>query len=285
MKSKLEYVTSPEGIVRAIIIVCGCIAFALIADSGHGDVVDWVLAAYIIAWCCSLLSYFFIATTLASKMECGVSYEAVDFCISVFSFFDCLMASIVLPMYTGSRQDERIAACVFGFILTILYAVEIYLTKENAPDSMNYLLKKEGILKACICVLGCTTFALLDAAGYECFSPSDGCDSARKWSLAAFIISWGISVIFLLLNLTGLGAKIGSMFNTADFIWSAFSFVNYLIAAIVLACYLKCPSFDHYACQARLASDIFGFITAILYAVEAFFLKNAENPTDVTPKE
>ena len=74
--SGVAYITSKEGILRAIIIVFACIAFALLADAGGTrDVIGWVLAAYILAFCFSLLSYFFIASTLASKMECGISYD------------------------------------------------------------------------------------------------------------------------------------------------------------------------------------------------------------------
>lgn len=74
--SGVSYLTSKEGILRLIIIIFGIIAFALLASElyRYNGVLDWVLAAYIIAFCVSLLSYFFIATTLASKMNCGVSY-------------------------------------------------------------------------------------------------------------------------------------------------------------------------------------------------------------------
>ena len=74
--SGVAYITSKEGILRAVIIVFACITFALIASvCGCRDVLGWILAAYILAFCFSLLSYFFIATTLASKMNCGISYE------------------------------------------------------------------------------------------------------------------------------------------------------------------------------------------------------------------
>jgi len=73
--SGVAYLTSKEGLIRLAIIVCGCIAFALIAASGYSGVVAWTMAAYIISWCFSILSYFFIATTLASKMQCGISYD------------------------------------------------------------------------------------------------------------------------------------------------------------------------------------------------------------------
>ncbi|XP_076803973.1 myeloid-associated differentiation marker-like protein 2 [Clavelina lepadiformis] len=270
--SGVQYITSKEGIVRAVIIVFGCIAFALIADVGYGDVIAWVMAAYIIAWVFTLLSYFFIATTLSTQMNCGISYETVDVCVSIVSFFHCLMASIVLAIYTCSRCDELIAADVFGFLLCIAYAVEIYFLKGNAPSSLKYLLEIKGILKAVICIFGCTTFAMLDAAGYECFE--SGCDSGRTWAFAAYIYCWVVSLIILLLRVTPLADKI-SPIDKIDFFWSVFSFFNYLAASIVLACYLECKNFEYRVCSTRLAADIFGFITAILYAVEAFLLKGA----------
>ena len=75
--SGVAYITSKEGILRAVIIVFAIVTFALIASvcGNCSDVVGWILAAFIIAFCFSLLSYFFIATTLASKMNCGISYE------------------------------------------------------------------------------------------------------------------------------------------------------------------------------------------------------------------
>jgi len=47
------------------------------------------------------------------------------------------MASIILPIYTGTHNDERIAACVFGFLVAILYAVEGFVLKNNAPENLS----------------------------------------------------------------------------------------------------------------------------------------------------
>ena len=153
--SGVGYLTSKEGLIRLAIILCGCIAFALVAASGlNPSVVVWTMAAYCISWCFSTLSYFFIATSVASKMECGIPYDVrrtelkfavrhfsemfltycyvpfqnswfsrfwkiiyqsyhfainlslqvVDVCLTVSSFFHCLMANIILPIYTRSQQ-------------------------------------------------------------------------------------------------------------------------------------------------------------------------------------
>lgn len=84
-------------------------------------------------------------------------------------------------------------------------------------------------------------------------------------------------MIFLLLNVTGLADKIGAGCKTADFIWAAFSFVFYLIASIVLACYIDCYNGNRLVCGGarsyRVAADVFGFFTTIAYLIEAIVLK------------
>lgn len=104
---------------------------------------------------------------------------------------------------------------------------------------------------------------MLDAAGYRC-PGDDGCDSARTWVFAAFIYCWVFSTILLLIRIIGVDSKIPP-FETIDMIWSFFSFLNYLTAGIVLACYLN---YNNYDSSLRLASDIFGFVVAILYLID-----------------
>jgi len=144
-----------------------------------------------------------------------------------------------------------------------------------------FIWSKNGIIKSVICIFGCTTFALLNASGYRCPYFNDGCDSGRTWAFAAYIISWAVSLIILLLHILGLASKI-SIFGSIDFVWSAFSCLHYLTASIVLASYLHCVSFDYFHCAARLAADIFGFLTSVLYLIEAFFLKS--KTSNISPK-
>jgi len=62
--------------------------------------------------------------------------QTVDYCFTVFNFFHCFLASIVLAIY-ASLSDELIAADVFGFLLTILYAIEMYFNKSDAPANLS----------------------------------------------------------------------------------------------------------------------------------------------------
>lgn len=136
-----------------------------------------------------------------------------------------------------------------------------------------------------ICVSGCLTVALLDAGGFRCWDPSDNCDVARTWAMSAYVISWSVSVIILIVHVTGRADNISMMANL-DFLWSSFSFVHFLLASGVVSCYMKCVGFGHLDCGGRLASVIFGLATSALYLYEAFRLKDevtwcGHKPTDV----
>ena len=129
----------------------------------------------------------------------------------------------------------------------------------------DFLITGRGILKTAIVIVGCTTYALLDAGGYA--SADSGCDAGRTWAFAAFIYCWIGTAMLLLLRLIGLNSKIGP-FEKIDMIWSFFSFFNYLVASIVLAAYMECLTNNNWSNSRRIASDVFGFIVAILYLVD-----------------
>ena len=72
----------------------------------------------------------------------------MDVCLSVFNFFHCFLASIILTLYISYGRytaDEYIAADVFGFLLAILYAVEIYFLKSDAPGNLGKRTKSTDL--------------------------------------------------------------------------------------------------------------------------------------------
>ncbi|XP_039258054.2 myeloid-associated differentiation marker homolog [Styela clava] len=269
-----EYLTSKDGILKVVIIIFGVISFALTTVSGYRGALGWPFAAFLMSWVITLFVFFFILVNLISKMDCGVPFEAVDFCFSFIFFVFCMSGSIVLSIYgcSGSKNcDERIAATIFGFLTAILYFVEMYFHKDNAPEPLKYLTKVNGIVKIVVVTLGCIAFALLVAGGYHCGRDSP-CTSGRTFALATYIICWSVSVIFLLIYITGLNEKIGGSFATADFVWAVFSFVFCLTASIVLACYIDSGGWSR---SRLIAADVFGFFTTVAYLIEAILLKKS----------
>ena len=138
-----------------------------------------------------------------------------------------------------------------------------------------YLIGKNGVVKASIFVVGCTAFVLLHASAYQVCSVSTvniGCVEARTWVFAAYIYCWALSAILLFLRLINVHLKLG-YFELFDMFWSGFSFLNYLIASIVLVFYLQCSTFNDFVCGTRLASVILGFYVAVLYLADVVLLK------------
>lgn len=113
----------------------------------------------------------------------------------------------------------------------------------------------------------------LVAGGYDCRYPTNNqpCDSGRAYALAAYIISWSVSFILLLIYVTGLNKKIGDMMANIDFVWSILSCLLCFTGSVVLSCYLEVETFGG---SRRVASVVFGFFTTIAYIVEAFLLKS-----------
>ena len=131
-------------------------------------------------------------------------------------------------------------------------------------------------MKTAIIIFGCTTYAFLDRGGYVAFRDS-GCDAGRTWAFAAYIYCWIGSAILFLLRLIGLDSKMGP-FDKIDMVWSIFSFLNYIIASIVLAAYMNCVNTSN---SYRIAADVFGFIVAILYIIDV--IMGAKGGKGVTP--
>ena len=139
-----------------------------------------------------------------------------------------------------------------------------------------YLVSRVGIVKAVIVTLGCIAFALLVFGGYYYCFYSNACKSGRSYALAAYVISWSVSVILLLIHVTGMNEKIGEIIPTVEFAWSVFSAILCLSGSIVLSCFLEGDT-NSYGGSRRLASAIFGFLVTIAYVTEAVLLKPVES--------
>nr|XP_009858308.1 myeloid-associated differentiation marker-like protein 2 isoform X1 [Ciona intestinalis] len=278
MESKLKYVISKEGIIKFLVLLFGCTTFALIADSNsysYPSAKTWAFAAYIISWSISLLFYFFHATGLARQMNCGGSctYDGFDFLWSWLSTIHILGASIAFSIYvTGSSGSayyaKQASAAAIGFMTFALYAVESFVLRSYAPANAGYIATWRGWLKTAILVGGAASFSLLVDSGYSWCRTS--CEIGLTYALSAYCIAWGISV-FVFLGRMFLPASKSSAkpFTVFQFVWSVISCLLFLSASSCFAAYMKCSNFDYNYCRERLAGVVVGFVTAILYIVDA----------------
>ena len=129
--------------VKASILVVGCASFVLLHVSGYRcqnisigcDVArTWVLVTFIYCWAVSTIILFVRLLNIAEKLA---YFELFDMVWSAFSFFNYLIASIVLAnflvcvSFNDFECETRLAALILGFYVALLYIVDTILLKKK----------------------------------------------------------------------------------------------------------------------------------------------------------
>lgn len=128
--------------MKASILVVGCAAFVLLYVSGYRCFVStgcdaartWVLVTFIYCWAISTILLFLRLLNLSQKMA---YFELFDLLWSIFSFFNYLIASIVLvsfltcTSFTDFECGTRLASVVLGFYVALLYLIDAILLKKK----------------------------------------------------------------------------------------------------------------------------------------------------------
>lgn len=284
------FVMSKAGILKLLVLISGCACWALLAASkqyrNHGIKI-YAFAAYIISWAVSLLLYFFKATGLHLHIQSDCfTFNTFDYFWSWLSCINYLVCSVIVAIFFGTGDPlcggsgrfclyaMQLTSCVLGFVTAILYAIEAQNMKSYAPVGAGYGTTWRGIWKAIILIVGGLAFGLLLRTGIKCGSD---CTIARTFVLVAWCVAWGVAALMYLLRIitctTRLSADRQVGFGTFEFFWSAFACLLFLVGAAVLAGFLKCNSFRRSPCRDRLVADICGWVTAVLFAIDAFCLR------------
>lgn len=288
MESGLKYAITKEGIVKLLVIAFGCVTFALLADIGYHKVNDktaWVFAAFVVSFAISVIIYILRITGVSSKISCGgCSFDGFDFLWSWFSSMWCLAAAITLAVdippggsTRSSTYNKLIASTVFAFLTVVTYVNEAYMLRDKSPANFGYAVTRNGILKTIIVAFGAATFGLMVDSGYA-WCRGNSCYSAITYALAAYIIGWGVTVLFWLGHMFGLisGSSHQGVLGKIELFWSVFCVILFWSASACVAAYIQCKdsNFKRFRfCQKRLTGDIAGFITGLLYIVDVIFLR------------
>ncbi|CAK8677821.1 unnamed protein product [Clavelina lepadiformis] len=280
MESGPKYAISKEGLLKLIVLVFGCTTFALFADSGaYGSppAKTWAFAAYIISWSISLLFYFFHVTGLARGMNCSVNFTYIgfDFIWAWLSTFHVFAASITFAININCNVSNNTKYCseqagsiALGFATFILYAVEAFFLKGYAPANTGYIATLRGWFKTAVLVGGAASFSLLVDSGYKWCG--GGCGVGVTYALSAYCIGWTVTLLIFVAKLFMPEDKAQSKFFIMfHFGWSIISALLFITASSCFAAFMRCHDFDQEPCKKRLGGIIFGFITAILYVIDA----------------
>ncbi|XP_076823547.1 uncharacterized protein LOC143469667 isoform X1 [Clavelina lepadiformis] len=289
------YICTKAAWWKLAVLVGGCATFAIYADSlryTSPPIKTYVLAAYIISWAISLLIFFAKLTGLSVHMNCPcLSFDTFDYFWSWLSSVNYVSSSVILACFYDQNCDpgcggsgrfcscaKLLTALLLGFLTAFLYILEAQNLRLYAPVGIGYGTSWRGMWKMLILVIGGVAFGFLVQTGLRCDSVKQGCTSARTFVLAVWCSAWAFSCLLYLLHVSSLVVKMSvngqHIFGQIEFFWSALSCLLYLVGACVYAGFLGCTSFSSFRCRSRLAADICGFVAAILFAIDAYYLRN-----------
>lgn len=290
------FICSKAGIVKLLVLIFGCATWAIFVASGrtlYGSpkILVYVLVAYIVSWAVSLMLYFVRVTGLHHHLNCScLSWDTFDYFWSWISCVNFISATVIFACFYNENLSivcrgggfckgaMQLTVIILGIVTGILYAIEAQILKAYAPVGAGYGTTWRGIWKMIILIVGGIAFGLLVRSGINCGRRASDCTIARTFVLVAWCLAWGVAALIYLLRICMCPAKFGENrqvgFGTFEFFWSAFACLLYLIGAAVLAAFLLCSSFRSGRCRQILVSDICGFVTAVLFGLDAFFLKD-----------
>ncbi|NXE43488.1 MYADM protein, partial [Ptilorrhoa leucosticta] len=232
----LRALTSWVGIARLFAVVLSCLAFSLVASTGHfgGPYGTWCM----FTWC-----FCFAVTLLVLLLELLELYPLLplswDDFTSAFSMLAALMvftSSVVFPATfisspCSSNQCARQAVATTASCLCFLaYAVEVALTRAKPGDISSFLSTVPGLLKVFEAYVACLIFSLLDRYNGE---------PGLMWCVAVYSICFIITLLIIIFTigrcltyipcplekmLVGYNFLALLMYLTATVLWPLYSF-------------------------------------------------------------
>ncbi|XP_053848112.1 LOW QUALITY PROTEIN: myeloid-associated differentiation marker homolog [Vidua macroura] len=234
----LRALTSWVGIARLLAVVLSCLAFSLVASTGHfgGPYGTWCM----FTWC-----FCFTVTLLVLLLELLELYPLLplswDDFTSAFSMLATLMvftSSVVFPATLisspcSSSQCARQAVATTASCLCFLaYAVEVSLTRAKPGDISSFLSTVPGLLKVFEAYVACLIFSLLDNREYSR-------EPGLMWCVAVYSICFIFTLLIIIFTigrcltyipcplekvLVGYNFLALLMYLTATILWPLYSF-------------------------------------------------------------
>ncbi|CAK8673589.1 unnamed protein product [Clavelina lepadiformis] len=286
------YISTKAAWWKLAVLVCGCATFAIYADSQRytsSPIKIVFFVAFVISWAISLLIFFAKLTGLSVHMNCPcLSFDTFDYFWSWLSSVNYVWSSVILACFYDQNCDpgcggsgrfcscaKLLTALLLGFLTAFVYILEAQNLRLYAPVGIGYGTSWRGMWKMLVLVIGGVAFGFLVQAGYYCDSVKQGCTITRTSVLAVWCLAWAVSCLFYLLHVSSLLSVNGQhRLGQVEFFLSALSCLLYLVGACAYAVFMDCTSFNTFRCRSQLAADICGFVAAILFAIDASYLRN-----------
>uniref|UniRef100_A0A8D0GV53 Myeloid associated differentiation marker n=1 Tax=Sphenodon punctatus TaxID=8508 RepID=A0A8D0GV53_SPHPU len=195
--------TSHLGIVRLLEVLFSCVTFSLVVHRGawsqHHSDGDWCLFSW--CFCFAVTIVILLAEVLGFQHRMPISWKNFPITFAMYATLMCLSASVIYPVtyiqkvqgLSSEERGYRIAATVFSCLTTLVYAVEVTMTKAKPGEVTGYMATVPGLLKVVETFIACIIFVFIsNPVSYDSYP-------ALKWCLAVYCIFFILSLAVIIL--------------------------------------------------------------------------------------
>ncbi|AWP18795.1 putative myeloid-associated differentiation marker -like [Scophthalmus maximus] len=221
--------TAPVGIVRIFQVILTCISFSLVASEGHStnSLWTWCMFTWCFCFCVTLLILLLEFTTLSAKVP--ISWDDFTTAFAMLATLMVLAASIIFPVicYCSGKQ---IGATVTSGLASILYAIEVVLTRAKPGEISGFLSTVPGLLKVLEAFVACIIFVCLD---YTAFTRFPG----LQWCVAVYSICFIFALLVIIFTIFRLLSLFPAPFDKLLTVCNVLAVLMYITAVVIWPLY------------------------------------------------
>uniref|UniRef100_A0A8C5QE91 Myeloid-associated differentiation marker-like protein 2 n=1 Tax=Leptobrachium leishanense TaxID=445787 RepID=A0A8C5QE91_9ANUR len=237
----VDSICSRVGFVRLTQMLFGCATFSLVLHRAG------FTAAYgtfcIFVWCfCFAMTTLIVVCELTRLQSClrGLSWGNFTATLAMLAALMTLTAAVIYPLYFVSlkctstdcaTRNYRLAVSVSAVLLFVAYSVEVFLTRARPGMSCSYMATASGLLKVVQAFVACVIFgALATESQYKKYV-------ATQWCVAVYSFCFAITVLVIILNITGRAVTLRCPFEHIVVIYTVVAILMYMSAAVIWPVY------------------------------------------------
>ncbi|XP_053553068.1 myeloid-associated differentiation marker-like protein 2 [Bombina bombina] len=229
-------VWSRVGYVRLLQLLFGCATFSMVLHRAGFSAAYGTFCIFV--WCfCFGLTILIVTFELTRLQSCikGLSWGNFTAAFAMLAALMTLTSAVIYPLYfvtlscssDCATRNFRLAASVSASLLFVTYAVEVFLTRARPGQPCSYMATGAGLLKIVQAFVACVIFgALASESQYKRYV-------ATQWCVAVYSFCFAVTVVVIMLNVTGRTAALRCPFERFVVIYTVLSILMYMSAAVI----------------------------------------------------
>ncbi|KAM4692389.1 myeloid-associated differentiation marker-like protein 2 [Rhinophrynus dorsalis] len=282
----VQAIWSKVGIVRCLQMLLGCATFSLVLHRAGFSAAYGTFCVFV--WCfCFAITIIIVTCDLTRLQSClrNLSWGNFTAAYAMLATLMTLTAAVIYPLYFVSlscystecvTRNFRLAVSISAALLSVAYAVEVFLTRAKPGQPCSYMATAAGLLKVVQAFVACIIFgALASESQYKKFV-------ATQWCVAVYSFCFVVTVVVIVLNITGRTLTLRCPFEHFVVIYTVVAILMYMSAAVIWPVYFFDSKYGSptrpYRCNwgrcpwdSQVVVTIFTHINLVLYIADLIY--------------